>query len=168
MFVLSRRIVAIILCIASASTSALILSTIPASTQRLELFRSLAKGGARDLTFENMEECTKLCPGRTEVEVLLGASRADRDKLREQWHHIMEQKVKEGKKSLSIEERLGFSAWKSALAEDHSNVEANLETFRRVVALRQNRILVPGRAAELYVCLVSSLLNADECALCKR
>ena len=157
----------VVIVLESSISYALLLSTIPGSSNRLHLLTSLAAAArGKSLTIEQLEDSTRLAPGRTEIEVLLGRS-GYRNELREAWDHVLGKKGKE-EKHLSVEENLGWKAWKSSLAKDHADVEANLERFRRVVALRQNRVLTPGRAAELYVSLVSSLINANEWGLAKR
>lgn len=63
---------------------------------------------------------------------------------------------------------LSLRAYEQAVADNHGDVGATLERWRRVVALRQNRVLVPGRAAELYSQLISTLLWADEFELARQ
>ena len=123
-------------------TYGLLLSTIPSSAQRHEILSHLRKKARKtDLTIRDLDECLKLAPGRTEIEVLLGPS-CNRAVLREQWLEALGQNEK---KHLSLEEALGCKAWKSSLAEDYANVEANLERFRRVVV--SHNIQKRGRSA---------------------
>ena len=88
---------------------------------------------------------------RTELELLLPRDRAPLRALEE-----AEGKQEQHKqKNLAL--GLSLRAYESAVAENHKDVGATLERWRRVVALRQNRVLVPGRAAELYSQLISTV-----------
>lgn len=58
--------------------------------------------------------------------------------------------------------RLSLEAYKYAISPNHDDVSATLERWRRVVAMRQNRVLVPGRAAQIYSQLISTFLGAGE------
>jgi hypothetical protein len=73
---------------------------------------------------------------------------------------------KAAKKDLGL--ALSLRAYEHAVAANHNDVGATLERWRRVVALRQNRVLVPGRAAELYSQLISTLLWAGEADLARQ
>jgi hypothetical protein len=54
------------------------------------------------------------------------------------------------------------SAVTEALTEDFGDWQKWGHTFRRVVALRQNRVLMPARAAQLYTALMSACMHAHE------
>lgn len=97
---------------------------------------------------------------RCELELLLPRDRA---RLRSLEEHTGKET---GKQPLSL--GLSLRAYESAIVENHQDVGTTLERWRRVVALRQNRVLVPGRAAELYSQLISTLLWADEFELARQ
>lgn len=68
-------------------------------------------------------------------------------------------------KSLAL--ALSLRAYESAVAVNHKDAGATLERWRRVVALRQNRVLVPGRAAELYSQLISTVSVSSVMCVCR-
>lgn len=90
---------------------------------------------------------------RTELELALPRDRAPLRALEAEAQQG--QAKQQPPKSLAL--ALSLRAYESAVAENHKDVGATLERWRRVVALRQNRVLVPGRAAELYSQLISTV-----------
>jgi len=125
-------------------------STIPLSTR---IRTAILDGGHRPLT-------------RTEIELIMPRDRAglralEKGKGEEEGGQPPPRSTdKEAKQHLGL--GLSLRAYEAAIAENHGDIEVTLERWRRVVALRQNRVLVPGRAAELYGQLISTLLWAGE------
>lgn len=72
------------------------------------------------------------------------------------------QSILEGMKGWEAPEAYKGAAVSEALANDFAEVQKWLHTFRKVVALRQNRVLMPARAAQLYTALMSSCIAEDE------
>ncbi len=93
---------------------------------------------------------------RCELELVLPAK--DRETLLAA--HLQDPLTAADKANLNLKSSL--EAYHLAIAPDYNDVEATLERWRRVVAMRQNRVLNPARAAQLYSQLTSCMLCQGE------
>jgi hypothetical protein len=132
-----------------------ILPTSPACTARLDVLRSLGleiRQGERRVTAARLVEAVQAVEAsgsyitRTELECLLG-ERCDRERLRHELSSLAPPA-----KSFSL------MALEESLAEGYNDQERNLHLFRRNVALRQNRVLMPARAAQLYAAAINACI----------
>jgi hypothetical protein len=70
--------------------------------------------------------------------------------------------ISKANEKYTLSQRLSLDAYEFAVTADFNDIEGTLERWRRVVAMRQNRVLVPGRTAQIYSQLISVFLRADE------